>query len=221
MRVSQHFNLGRTQSDLDFVDVDIESDVRLYVDPRALRSIPTNWGQWCVSLLQDFFSTVLTSIVSGDLARARQLLGRLREPNETRLGLSQFRARGRGLGPHLAGQVANALSGSVAVYSGLLEDLEDTILMIEGISSDLISDIATNVIREPLTFYTEYACNYYGIPPTNDVDPGQSGIKSITSGPRLMRGCQLQVGGLSCWCRKLRSDKPWTTTLRNTIGTTS
>lgn len=44
--------------------------------------------------------------------------------------------------------------------------------MIEGISSDIVSDIATNLIREPLILYTQAICNTYGIPVINDVFPG-------------------------------------------------
>lgn len=172
MRISQHYQLNRTQPDLDFVDVDATNDVTLFIDPRALRLLKTNWGDWCVHLLRDFFENVLGAIRVGDMEHARRLLSRLREPNETRLGFSHGRARGRGLGSYLAGEVADSLSHSVAIHSGLLRDLEDSILMIEGISSDLISDITTNVIREPLIFYTQFACQTYGIPLQADVNSG-------------------------------------------------
>ena len=35
MRISEFFGLGLTQPYLDFVDVDIEGDVRYYIDPTA------------------------------------------------------------------------------------------------------------------------------------------------------------------------------------------
>jgi hypothetical protein len=85
-----------------------------------------------MALVQDFFQTVLNAIKGGDHNKARMLLGQLREPNETRLGLSRGRARGRALGDQSARDVWEALRKSEAVQSGLLEDLEDTILMVEG-----------------------------------------------------------------------------------------
>ncbi len=45
------------------------------------------------------------------------------------------------------------MSRSEAAKSGLLEDLEDTVLMIEGISVDIVSDMATNIVRGPLIRY--------------------------------------------------------------------
>lgn len=96
LRVSEVFKLGRTQPTLDFVDVNVRGDVPVFVDPRALRLLHSAWADECVSLVQNFFQTVLEAIRAGDDDAARNLLGVLREPNETHLGLSRGRARGRG-----------------------------------------------------------------------------------------------------------------------------
>ena len=171
VRVSDHFHLGRTQPELDFVDVDVHGDVPLYVDPRAIRLLPTQWGQECVSLVQNYFHSIIDAIKRGDRPSALRLLAVLREPNETHLGLSRGRARGRGMGKHLAQEVYSALEKSRAVESGLLTDLEDTILLVDGIDRDIVSDISTNIIRAPLIVYTQEVCGRYGIP-TEDVDSG-------------------------------------------------
>lgn len=172
MRISEYYKVGRSQPTLDFVDVDISGDTPVFIDPRALRLLPSNWGDECVSLIQSFFRTVLTAIHESKHTEARRLLRVLREPNETHLGLSRGRARGRGLGRESARDLWKALSGSEAVKSGLLEDLEDTILMVEGISSDIISDITTNIIRKPLIEYTQNMSSYYGISLIPDVASG-------------------------------------------------
>lgn len=172
MRISNHFHLGRTQPTLDFVDVDTERDTRLFVSPRALMSLPSDWGHECVHLIQSFFQTVLDHIKNGRQAQAETLLRVLREPNETHLGLSQGTSRGRALGNSSAHDVWGALSNSVAAKSGLLQDLEDTVLMVEGINVDIVSDITTNIIREPLIRYTQQMCSLYGIPMQPDVASG-------------------------------------------------
>lgn len=114
--------------------------------------------------MQDFFEEVLAGIRSGNNYRAEQLLRRLKEPNETHLGLSSGKARGRALGVESAHDVWEALSQSAAARTGLLKDLEDTVLMIEGVGVDIVSDMTTNIIREPLIQYTQEACEFYGIP---------------------------------------------------------
>lgn len=172
MRVSEHFHLDRTQPELDFVDVDIYGDVLAFVDPRALRLLRTDWGQECVFLVQDFFSTVLRAIQENRSDDARQMLAAIREPNETHLGYSSGVARGRALGTQSAAHVGAALARSEAAKSGLLEDLEDTILMVEGVSIDLISDITTCLIRRQLVDYTQSVAREYGLSLTPGVPSG-------------------------------------------------
>ncbi|MDM7930525.1 hypothetical protein [Tabrizicola sp.] len=172
MRVSDYFNLGRSQPTLSFVDVDVLGDTRLFISPRAVRLLPSQWGDECVSLIQSFFSQVLHLIHSGDDETAVGLLEQLREPNETHLGLSQGKSQGRALGVQSARSVWRALSKSEAAKSGLLVDLEDTVLMIDGISVDVVSDMVTNIIRGPLIQYTQEASGQYGIPLTEGVASG-------------------------------------------------
>lgn len=170
--MSEHYKLNRDQPTLDFVDVDVLNDVKLFVDPRALRLLPSVWGHECVALVQGFFSAVLNAIRSGDDRRAQYLLAQLKEPNETHLGLSRGRSQGRALGDQSAIDVWDALKGSVAVKSGLLRDLEDTILLVDGVGDDIVSDMTTDIIRAPLIQYTQEMCSYYGIPTAPQVASG-------------------------------------------------
>jgi hypothetical protein len=163
-RVSQHFKLGRTQATLDFVDVDVIGDTRLFVDPRAIERLQTDWGQWCLDLVRDFFERVLAAVRDGRQKDGLRLLYGLGEPNQTHLGMSRGAAKGSGVGKTLASELWEALSKSQARRSGLLEHLEDTALLVEGISLDRVSDITTNIIREPLIEYTKEQCVLYGIP---------------------------------------------------------
>lgn len=172
MRVSEHYNLGLTQPYLDFVDVETNADLQLYIDPRALRLFTTEWGTECVSLVQHFFDAVLEAVRAGDRRTGLQLLSRLTEPNETRLGMSRGLPRGRALGPDSAAMVWAAFASSEAARTGLLDDLSDALLMVEGIGPDIVSDITTNVIREPLIRYTQHVADLYGIPLLPGVDSG-------------------------------------------------
>lgn len=202
MRVSEYFKLERTQPSLDFVDVDIYGDVRIFVDPRALRLLPSEWGDECVSLIQNFFRSVLAAIHGGQSDRAQSLLRTLREPNKTHLGLSRKKARGRALGPESARDVWGSLSKSEAVESGLLEDLEDTILMVEGIDVDIVSDITTNIIREPLIRYTQDACSYSAFLVTMRLTRALCGTLQVTNGTMSWFGFQLQKMGNCCLSRR-------------------
>lgn len=172
MRLSSYYKLVFNQSSLDFVDVDAVGDTPLYIDPSAIKDLETTWGDWCVSLIQNYFTEVLSKIQENDSESALALLSHLGEPNETHLGVSRRKARGRGLGPELSEKVYKALTKSEAVKTGLLKDLEDTALLIEGIDKDMVSDMVTNIIRFPLIEYTKDMAKEYNIPLTESVDSG-------------------------------------------------
>jgi hypothetical protein len=172
MRISKKYRLGLTQPSLDFVDVDTKNDTKVFLSPTAISSLPSDWGDTSVSLIQNFFRHVLDLIKQGRHENAEALLRILREPNETHLGLSRGRSQGRALGKGSAKELWKALSKSKAAQSGLLVDLEDAALMIEGISVDIISDITTNIIRGPLIEYTQRMCEQHGIPTVDGVESG-------------------------------------------------
>jgi hypothetical protein len=172
MRVSDIYGLGLQQGELDFVDIDVDGDTRVYIDPHAFRYLHGKWAHECTSLIQSFFHELLDAIVGGNRPRGDQLLSGLREPNETRFGLSSGRPRGHGLGDRLGDDLWNSLSSSRAVQTGLVEDLEDTILLVRGIGFDIVSDITTNIIRGPLLDYTRLACESYEIPMASGVVSG-------------------------------------------------
>lgn len=172
MLISKHYKLQRNQATLDFIDVHIDKDIPVFADPAALRSLKTDWGHRCVSLLQNYFDSVLKAIKSNDHAKAKRLLASLKERNEFHIGYSKNKSNGRAIGEVSAEKIWQSLIQSKAAKTGLLHDLEDTVLFVEGIGPDMLSDAVCNIIRAPLIQYTQQACKYYGIPLTNDVDSG-------------------------------------------------
>jgi hypothetical protein len=172
MRVSEYFNLDRTQPFLDFVDVRIDTDIPVFLDPTSIREMDSDWGHQFSTPLQSFFQTVLKHIKQGNDQEAQQLLASLNERNEFHLGYSKGVSRGHAFGSISATSIWNALTNSKASKTGLLQDLEDACLLIEGIGADMISDAVCNIIREPLLAYTREICQYYGIPMQQNVASG-------------------------------------------------
>ncbi|GKW16395.1 hypothetical protein PEC301937_23440 [Pectobacterium carotovorum subsp. carotovorum] len=172
MRFSEYFKINRSQAYLDFVDIPLDTDIPVFLDPGAIKSLNSIWGHELTSYLQSFFETVLRLIRNGENGKAQNLLASLNERNEYHLGYSSGKSRGHGFGAGSAHSVWNALTKSKAVYTGLLKDLEDTALLIEGIGTDMISDAVSNILRGPLIKYTQDICVNYGIPLTPNVDSG-------------------------------------------------
>jgi hypothetical protein len=167
VRFSEYFGLGRVQAELDFVDVVLDEDTPLFVDPYNLRTRVDDFSASCARSIVVYFQALLDAIRNGDDEEARRLLGALHEPNETRLGFSRGRPQGSAIGSGLAEAILTSLRGSPAVQSGLLSDLSETELFVEGIGSDRISDLTTNVIRGQLLSYTRDQCALHGVPLVN------------------------------------------------------
>jgi hypothetical protein len=164
MRVSQWAGLHNRQAELDFVDIDTDADTRLFVDPFAIDIRADAWSALCSRHLRSFFTSLITALRVGDDARAAHLASHLHEANETFLGLSKGRPKGRGIGREQAQDIIAALRRSRAVQTGLLSELGEAELFIEGIGSDKISDLTTNIIRGPLLEYTKEQAELWNMP---------------------------------------------------------
>ena len=163
MLFSEFYGLGQSQFELDFVDVPIDGDILLFVDPFGISQSVDPWSQQCNRTIVSFFQHVVDAIISHDLELARRLLSHLREPNETRLGFSRGRPQGAGIGRGQSEQLLEALQESSAVRTGFISSLEEAEILIEGVGRDKISDLSTNIIRKSLAEYTWEQCKLHNI----------------------------------------------------------
>ena len=164
MKFSKYFNLNKDQTELDFVDISLEKDIPLFIDPYVLSKRSDVFSIECHSHIVDFFESVMRAITNNEHTKAKFLLNNLHEPNETRLGLSSKKPKGRGMAGEQSGDLYKRLSESRAAKTGFLKDLEDCQLIIPGINRDKISDVTTNIIKQQLAIYTKVQCDFYDIP---------------------------------------------------------
>lgn len=163
-KISQYFELGLSQPSLDFVDTHSERDVLLFIDPYAISLREDGWSNICIDHINSFFQASLDLIREGDEDRAKAVLSNLKEPNETGLGYGTKAHRGRGVSGGKALDLYDSLRRSRAAQTGLLTDLGEFDLFIEGIGPDSLSDITTNIIKRPLIEYTQKQARLLGIP---------------------------------------------------------
>lgn len=172
MKISEIFNLNKTQHELDFVDIDPTQDKAVFIDPFFLS---TREQPWCVDVtrtIRSFFQLAIGLINSGKEEEARSIFIHLNEPNETCLGFSRGIPRGNGIGPDDSERIFESFLKSNAVQTGLVENLEDTAIFIEGIDKDKVSDMTTNLIRRHLIEYTQNQCRLWNITLTEEVPSG-------------------------------------------------
>lgn len=172
IKISQIYNLEKSQRELDFIDIDIDNDLPLFVDPYFLSHRKDSWSMSAHRTIQSFFHHVSDLLEAGFQKEARVLFENLSEPNETCLGVSIDRPRGRGVGSDEAAKIFDSLMDSNAIESGLIGHFEDFVVFVDGVGKDKISDLTTNLTREHLIKYTQDQCRLHGIELTNDVPTG-------------------------------------------------
>ncbi|MBX9997728.1 hypothetical protein [Priestia aryabhattai] len=172
MKISEIFNLEKNQRELDFVDIDIEEDLPLFLDSYFLSLRVDPWSVDAHRTIQSFFHTVIDLYKAGRRKEAKQLFVNLTEPNETCLGVSNGKPRGRGVGTNEAIEIFDNITSSQAIEYGLVGHLEDMVIFVDNVGKDKISDLITNVLRKQLIEYTQSQCELHGIPLTKDVPSG-------------------------------------------------
>jgi hypothetical protein len=172
-KISQIYNkIGKTQHELDFVDIDINKDFPVYLNPFVFSSRSDPFSIDASRTVRSFFQHNLSLINNGYIKEARSNFSYLNEPNETCLGMSIKKPKGKGIGEMNADDLFNSILNSKALKTGLVDHLEDTAIFIDGIGRDKVSDMTTNIIRLNLIKYTQNQCNLLGIPLTKDVPSG-------------------------------------------------
>src|SRR6187402_3498906 len=98
MRISEIYNLNKSQAELDFINIDITRDIPLFLDPFFLSLRKDNWSIEASRTVRSFFQQVVDLIRNNRLDDGRYLFRNLHEPNSTCLGMSQGNPAGRGIG---------------------------------------------------------------------------------------------------------------------------
>lgn len=166
-KITEIFNLNKSQYEIDFVNIDPETDTELFIDPYWLSRQENEFAIVCDTLIKSFFTKLISLIKNNEMRQAIALCSHLKESSDICLGYSKKRGTlGSGMGPDIIRDFCYALKRSTAVENDLLVNIEDAKIFLENIDVDRISDMVANIIRKPLLEYTIQQCNNYNIPMT-------------------------------------------------------
>jgi hypothetical protein len=156
--VSQYYGIS---GPLPFVDVEVSMDNRLYLDPHVvrLRKGPQPFADQALECADTFFQEITSGVLSTSLPDRRRgegLLQHFVEPWETRLGMAAEGFRGHGGASVVGTWIWNTLTTDVEalVRVGVLRQIEDLALFVEGVDRDITSDVTTRIMFLPLAHFT-------------------------------------------------------------------
>lgn len=160
----EYFNIPLDSSDIDFLDINLEKDTPVYIDSYYLTWSNNTFCQKSLKTQKVFMQELMDALKNKDDKKAIQLCSHFPEPKCTGIGVSSSSFNGRGSKKLKVEIILTALKKSKAAQTGLLEDLEEIILVTEKIGADTISDITTNLCMKHFAEYTLEKCNQLNIP---------------------------------------------------------
>ena len=172
MKISEKLMLNKTQFELDFVDIDIDTDLPLFIDSNLIRKYDSEFNAKLSNTMDSFFTYLLNTLSNNLDEKAKYLCSHLSEINETHLGLSRGISQGKGVGPLSAVKIFESLKNSQAIEDGVLENIEDLRVLVHGFDKDMLSDMLTNILKKHLLEYTVNQCKLHNIDITSNVPSG-------------------------------------------------
>ena len=172
MKISEIYNLNKNQFQLDFVDIDVDTDIPLFLDSNLIRNSEGEFYQQMKNTMDSFFTDLINLLSNSLYDDAKYMCSHLGEINETHLGLSKAESRGRGVGPKNSEKIFDALKKNEAIKVGFLENIEDLRVLVEGLDKDMLSDMLTNILKKYLIIYTKEQCQLNNIPLTDNGPTG-------------------------------------------------
>lgn len=172
MKISKLFNLGKSQYELDFVDIDPDIDTPLFLDPYYISKCDFPFAAEAHRTIRSYFEFLLALLKGKKHQQAEELFSYLGESNDICMGMSTGMPSGHGMGPEDTKAIFAQLLKSRAIKTGIMEDIEDFRIFVPNVDKDKVSDMTANIIKIHLIQYTIEQCELHGIPLTQNVPSG-------------------------------------------------
>lgn len=159
--VSDEWNSVKGHGNHEFVDVAINRDNLLFIDPVLIQNNDDEWSIESNKLIQSFFDVFYEAYRQSDDMGKRELLSHAGEQNGTRLGYGRG-DNGKG----------NTVQGLLKIFSPLEKYIfnistigraEDLHILIPNFAEDGLSDLLTNILHDVLNRFTSYQMAKYGV----------------------------------------------------------
>ena len=162
---STYFNLPiHSHREIDFVDVPVDTDIELFLDPTLIEVRSDSFSQWCSVGIDSFFGAVFQACTAENMEILRYLLDHSAEPNESHLGHSVNRSMGRGASLGILYPVFSGLIRQGLFLRGAVTVPNDICILAPNFDKDRMSDLVTNILRNQLSEFTITQCQKWGVP---------------------------------------------------------
>lgn len=161
---TEHFGIKAKQEELDFIDIYVNADKKLFLDPARLLRYDDALSVEMSNHIVEYFNQLLCFIRKKDRINGLKMLRYLKEPREIHLGYAVDGYQGNAIGGIKGTHIYNKFSQSKAVQTGMLKDLEESALLVKGVDRDVISDMSAMICKRELIAFTQTQCRKHNVP---------------------------------------------------------
>lgn len=162
---SDVMGLSQPQNGFEFFDLDTTTDTRLFIDPYYFVHLKHNsFINEINKTVATFITELLVLVKSGNRVAANKLCAHFGETKGTGLGYSCDKINGNGAGKTLSSVIVDSLFASNTIALQHVSNVEDFMIVCEGVAKDRVSDIVLSIGRKGFIEFTQDQCKKLRIP---------------------------------------------------------
>lgn len=153
-KVTERFSISLSQEDIDFVDVNLESDALLFLNPTLFGElVDTDLSKKVNQQVYSFFETVLNFYSINNKKEALKLFNQSGETNAVHLGYSKTN-KGKGASEKALTKLFDTVFASKVLENRVLSNPISLVLFVENFAEDRMSDLVISILKKELVEYT-------------------------------------------------------------------
>lgn len=163
-KVSSYYVLKVDQKDMDCVDINMDGDTRLFINPTLLKySTYKPFANYGTDKVESFFKKIFELYSSGDRQKALMLFTSSGETNANHLGYSRGRSRGNGASKRALAKLFDTILQTGALAEEIMTKPMSILVFAHDFGEDRMSDLITSILKEEFVQYTLEQAEKYGI----------------------------------------------------------
>lgn len=163
-KFTEYFHISLKQSEIDFWDIYVNADIQKFLDPGRLLQYDDERSATMREHIVWYFTKFLQYVRTGDEVNGIRMMKYLGELKEIHLGYATKGYKGNAVGEVKGKLIYERFKQSKAVQTGMLQDLEESALLVKGIDKDIISDMTAKICKADLIAFTQQQCRKHEVP---------------------------------------------------------
>lgn len=157
-----------SHSEIEFVDIDLNSDTKLFLDPCLIEFGKNKWAIDAKITINSYFDKFYELYKNNAPSNEKlELFRHAHEINATKLGYGSGR-NGHAKTPKGMLETFSPVGNIIGDKIGL-KYASDLAIFIRGFAEDCLSDMLTNILFKVLCEFTVDQCDKYGVPTSDSV----------------------------------------------------